>query len=46
MLWLVSRPMCHNLTHGVAELLRLLDGGGDFIANFIDVIWGWSLRRK
>ena len=27
---LVSRPMRHNLTHGVAELRRLLDGGGTF----------------
>jgi hypothetical protein len=27
-LWLESRPMRHNLTHGVAELRRLLDGGG------------------
>ena len=28
MVWLGSRPMRHNLTHGVVEMLRLLLGGG------------------
>jgi hypothetical protein len=46
MVWLGSRPIRHNLTHGVAELLRLLllDGGGDVVVTAqLNLNWSWSL---